>query len=476
MGGGSTGNTFTITGTPGGTTTLDSGTGNDQVNIQGSSAILNLNGEAGNDVFAFSDGATLSGGTIDGGTGVNTLDYSAYTSPVDVNLDAGTATGTSGITNIQNVIGGSGGGVLTGTSGDDSLVGGSGNDTILGLGGNDTIHGGGGDDSLVGGTGLDSVFGDAGNDLLIWNNGDGSDPLLDGGGDPFDTAVFNGAGVDDVIAIQAVGGAILLQRTAPTLITLNIQGMGVMTVNGLNGSDTLNVDFSGGNPIPVNGMNFDGGDGSDLLVLQRSSGAFVATTEVYNAFGNGAGEILVDGDALTFTGLEPINNTMPSLSFVFNPPAGPNTINVVDGANVSGFDTLRIASGDTPPGFERIDLANKDAITVNGNTDEDDITVNSTTLATGLTSLAVNAQGGTDNILIQATPTGITTTSNAGSGNDTVNVNASGLGGPAVLDGGTGNDTLIVDAGGAGVTIVPGTITIAGAGDHLRELRADHHQ
>jgi hypothetical protein len=79
------------------------------------SAFQNLIGGAGDDTFVFSDGAGVSG-FIDGAGGTNTLDYSAYTSAVVVDLDHHTATGVGqGVFNIQNVIypsggGGSGGG------------------------------------------------------------------------------------------------------------------------------------------------------------------------------------------------------------------------------------------------------------------------------------------------------------------------------------------------------------------------------
>ena len=71
-----------------------------------------VNGGAWNDRFVFGDGVSVDG-TIDGAAGLDTLDYSAYTSAVNVNLVNGTATGTSGIQNIENVIGGSGDDVLT---------------------------------------------------------------------------------------------------------------------------------------------------------------------------------------------------------------------------------------------------------------------------------------------------------------------------------------------------------------------------
>ncbi|HET6575657.1 MAG TPA: CHRD domain-containing protein [Fimbriiglobus sp.] len=53
---------------------------------------VNLAGLDGNDTFTFADGATLLGGTLAGGTGTDTVDYSAYTTPIAVNLGANSPT------------------------------------------------------------------------------------------------------------------------------------------------------------------------------------------------------------------------------------------------------------------------------------------------------------------------------------------------------------------------------------------------
>jgi hypothetical protein len=71
--------------------------------------IENLIGGQADDAFVFADGVQLAGGigTIDGGPdsgGGDTLDYSQYTSAVDVDLPGGTATGVASVTNVENVI------------------------------------------------------------------------------------------------------------------------------------------------------------------------------------------------------------------------------------------------------------------------------------------------------------------------------------------------------------------------------------
>ncbi|HJZ89846.1 MAG TPA: hypothetical protein VKE40_03165, partial [Gemmataceae bacterium] len=113
--------------------------------------IESLVGGTGDDEFIFSAGQSMSG-TIDGGDGVNTLNYTAYTTPVRVYLGLGAATGTSGISNITNVIGGAASDILVGDAQDNELTGNGGRDILIGAAGTDVIDGGAGDDLVFGGS------------------------------------------------------------------------------------------------------------------------------------------------------------------------------------------------------------------------------------------------------------------------------------------------------------------------------------
>jgi hypothetical protein len=79
------------------------------------SGYRNLTGGSGADNFILSNGAGVTS-TIDGGGGANTLDESAYATPVTVDLSANTATGTGGIVNLQSFAGGSATNTLKGPS------------------------------------------------------------------------------------------------------------------------------------------------------------------------------------------------------------------------------------------------------------------------------------------------------------------------------------------------------------------------
>ena len=170
-----------------------------------------IDGQAGNDSQQGGGGNDLflqpgtSGGAVDdgdddlvGGGDVDTVDYSARTNWVGIQLDDFANDGDRGPTELDNVhsdieiaylgsaddfayghettaadnqfYGGAGRDQLYGRAGNDQLFGGdeSGNgDSLEGGEGNDTLDAGGGDDFVTGGTGNDTVAGGEGHDFLI---------------------------------------------------------------------------------------------------------------------------------------------------------------------------------------------------------------------------------------------------------------------------------------------------------------------
>ena len=96
------------------------------------------------------------------------------------------------------------------------------------------------------------------------------------------------------------------------------------------GNQLLNIDFGGGNPIPTvgaPGLTFNaGGNGSSAgnhalnLFGTLPSGPF--TTETDTANGTGTGTITLDGATLGYTGLQPIDDTVPAVNFTFNSDPG----------------------------------------------------------------------------------------------------------------------------------------------------------
>jgi uncharacterized repeat protein (TIGR01451 family) len=136
-------NTWAITGNNAGKLTAASLTGKTLGTVT-FSKVPNLLGGTVADLFKLSPGKSLSGG-IGGSGGIETIDYSLWTTGVTVNLATGTATNIAGgLYRVENINGG---------KGNDTLIGDANNNIIRGGGGNDTIVGGGGNDILIGGQG-----------------------------------------------------------------------------------------------------------------------------------------------------------------------------------------------------------------------------------------------------------------------------------------------------------------------------------
>ncbi|MBC7601817.1 MAG: M10 family metallopeptidase C-terminal domain-containing protein [Ramlibacter sp.] len=151
------------------------GTGGADVQL-GTAANEILSGLAGNDTIrGLAGDDTLIGGAginlLGGGKGRDTVDFSAWTQGIAVNLSLSSTqtigTGESDrFVAIENVIGGSGSDSLTGTSAANVLKGGW---------GNDTLDGGRGADTLVGGGSDDVYFVDNANDVVVEGLGQGFD-------------------------------------------------------------------------------------------------------------------------------------------------------------------------------------------------------------------------------------------------------------------------------------------------------------
>jgi len=112
----------------------------------------NIAAGSGNDSFAISGAGELTG-KIEGGGGVNSLNYSGYPCNVIVDLLLDSATDVNGgVHNIQNVTGGSGNNLLVGNAQANVLAGGMGRNILIGGGGSDSLAGGGADSILIGGS------------------------------------------------------------------------------------------------------------------------------------------------------------------------------------------------------------------------------------------------------------------------------------------------------------------------------------
>lgn len=185
---------------------LEGGEGDDLISDgTGRDSVL---GQEGDDVLAVAlDGEA---DTFDGGDGVDTLDLTAATSGVAVDLAAGTAVGTDigtdRVVSVDIVRGGSGADTLTGDAGANALYGGDGQDHLAGGSGDDLLDGGSGRDAILDGAGRDVVHGGEGDDLILLAT-DADDDRVDGGGGS-DTLDLGGAAGDLLVDLvrQVVSG------------------------------------------------------------------------------------------------------------------------------------------------------------------------------------------------------------------------------------------------------------------------------
>lgn len=113
--------------------------------------------------------------------------------------------------------------------GDDSgenISTGADNDLIDGNGGADVINAGSGDDTVIGGTGTDILTGGAGADLFIFNEGDGTDLLIDfeSGVDQIDLSSTGATSLHDINVTQGAQSSTVEYGDGDVLIVLHMSG------------------------------------------------------------------------------------------------------------------------------------------------------------------------------------------------------------------------------------------------------------
>jgi Ca2+-binding RTX toxin-like protein len=203
------------------------GSGNDS--LTGSDGENVLTGNGGSDVLSGGAGSDLLDGgagadTLGGGADRDTVTYSSRTGDVTADIDNIADDGEAGEldnvrSDVQNVVGGAGNDILTGSLGSNVLS---------GLGGNDTLDGGLGSDVLQGGEGIDTAsYGSRSAAVVVDLDG-----LADDGG----------PGENDTVAsdienlIGGAGGDTLIGDAAANSLT---GGSGDDTIEGQEGVDAL---------------------------------------------------------------------------------------------------------------------------------------------------------------------------------------------------------------------------------------------
>ena len=168
--------------------------------------------------------------------------------------------------------------------------------------------------------------------------------------------------------VSAPAGGVLSPDERTLTIPLTLVTAIVVDLAG--GNDLLTVDFSDGDPIPVGGLSYDGGDGADELTVL--GGTFSA---IVKAFDNASdGSLDLDDTSLSYVRLESVRIGVASVDdLVLNLPISPDSASLEDDGT-TGNDFSRLRS--TNAGFVNTAFVNPTgSLTVNPGQPDDTITV-----------------------------------------------------------------------------------------------------
>ncbi|NOQ17053.1 MAG: LEPR-XLL domain-containing protein, partial [Methyloprofundus sp.] len=483
------------------------------------SGIENLTGGSNDDTFNFSADGSISG-TIDGGAGNNTLDYSAMNAGVAIDLNTRThineLVGSTGNDSLQAadsdnswILDGLDIGTVNGLryTGVENLKGGEGADTF-------ELNGGVSSGLIDGGLGLDNLTADdINNNWLIAgiDAGDVNNINFDGienltGGTAEDAFVFAAGGLISG-AIAGRGGSDRVRGAnkqndwkITNSHTGNLNGMDFSEIETLEGGDNTDTligpdadttwNITGADVGHVVDTFFTGmeklegaADNEDIFIidaggsvsggLEGGAGGFDTvlveeggyTDSVYVATGPDAGRITLNGVTTTYAGFEPVG-IVGGVNIVIDIDISEATTNVLLTKGV-GVDDYILSSGDAQFEDHNITLTTTGApatltqsLTINFiGSEADQISV--TNLAgTSMDDvlLAINTQGGIDQVTLDNAGA---VAVNTGAGDDTLN-----------LDDAWGDLDLDLGSGSADVidfTSFSGQISfdVAGNGDVL---------
>ena len=412
----------------------------------------------------------FAGVTIQGGTGNDTLDFSAAT-----------------LTGIAKIDGGAGNDTITGSAGDDTIVGGAGNDTLKGGDGSDTyqVGAGHGFDNFpdTGASGTDTIVATANNVAIGLQSGFGAasgieEISADGfanvsieGGTGNDTLDFSAATLTGIVKIDGGAGNDTITGSAGD--DTIVGGAGNDTLKGGDGSDTYQVGAGHG----FDSFHDTGASGTDTIVatannvaigLQSGFGAASGIEEI-SADGfagvsiqGGTGNDTLDFSAATLTGIAKIDGGAGNDTITGS--AGDDTI--VGGA---GNDTLK--GGDGGDTYQVGAGHGFDSFHDTGASGTDKIVATADNVAIGLQS-GFGAASGIEEISANGFA-GVTI--QGGTGNDTLDFSATTLTGIAKIDGGAGNDTITGSAGADTIVGGAGNDTLKGGdGGDTYQVGAGH--
>jgi alpha-L-arabinofuranosidase len=158
-------------------------------------------------------------------------------------------------------------------------------------------------------------------------------------------SVINGTSGDDNIRLVANGGNLLVyinNASTPAYIVPTAT-VGSLSVYGGTGTDTINIDFSGGStPVPSGGLLVSGTGGNDTLLVTGTTGNDAATIS--------ANSIAFDGSSITYSTIASViingNGGNDSVTQTAQPGNGATlTFNGTSSGGPSATDSLNVSGG-----------------------------------------------------------------------------------------------------------------------------------
>ncbi|MAE61950.1 MAG: hypothetical protein CMJ49_11415, partial [Planctomycetaceae bacterium] len=188
--------------------------------------------------------------------------------------------------------------------------------------------------------------------------------------------------------------------------SINYSQIAALEILSGEGDDTLLVDSSTaaiGTPIF-----YDGGVGRDTLQVTGDPMNVVFTGQTYTPGPTAdAGRLDYAGATpmtINFTGLEPVQDSVPVATLTVNGTAAGNAISYTVGPNsgvAASFFAGNLTGFVAVDSFETIEFSQKTTLVINGSGGNDVVDVNNSTIPTGLTGITVNGDLGADELRIR---------------------------------------------------------------------------
>ena len=275
------------------------------------------------------------------------------------------------------------------------------------------------------------------------------------------SATQNGSA--DTFSLKLSGSNVLGYVNGALNQTMPLATLGKITVNGSNDNDTLTIDSSGGAFAVPNGVTFNAGSGTDVLVTQSqtSNGDIMNVTPTASGAGTVA-YIAADGTEnnlpiVTYSGVDSITLTGQAGTgdtFAIDGSTGNDAFTVNEGASAGAgtvtatlngaaynlptvtFTGMQVNSECLINSSSLTNGGGRDTLTFNGTSSADTMTVS----PAFLNGMFIAANTGGDRLKVRADNMSQINLNSSG-GNDTINMSG-GINAPMAIDTGAGTDAI----------------------------------